>query len=259
MSPYSFAGNNPIAAVDIAGDSLYVLFHVTGNGHGDDMFKAAALTRQYDIEHSGHFDPSRDKVVVLAVQNMSDIKAKTEQVVADNSPKYGSTVEFGIWSHSGQDGPIGTIPTSSKPLYEGSKQMSIEGWGGIDFNWDANGNCRAGVFGCNSGNPGSDGKSFTNELSGLANFKDVLVSGQSTSAYPSTSPSTRNLSFSQLANDYLPILYFPMAKEATKEVLRKTYMVAGDKGSSIDAFFGGTKANPMEKSKNGTVVGSGTQ
>ena len=76
MSPYSYAGNNPIAAVDIAGDSLYVLFHVSGNGHGDDMFKAAALTRQYDIEHSGHFDPSRDKVVVLSVQNMSDIKAK---------------------------------------------------------------------------------------------------------------------------------------------------------------------------------------
>ncbi len=249
MSPYSYAANNPIAAIDIAGDSLYILFHVTGNGHGDDMFKAAALTRQYDIEHRGHFDPKRDKVVVLAVQNMSDIKTKTEQTVADNKATYGNTVEFGLWSHSGLDGPIGTTPTTKNPLYSGSTQMNKEGWGDINFNWQGNG-----IYGCNSGNPVGDGVSFTNGLSGLDNFKDVTVSGQTTSAYPSTSPNSRDLSFAQLVNVYLPIVYFPTAKEATKEVVRKTYMVGGNKDSSSDAFFGGTKVNPMEKSKNGTVI-----
>ena len=74
-TPYQYAADNPIVGLDINGDSLYVLFYVDGYvGHGGDddkMFEASALTRKRDIEAQSHFDPAEDKVVVIAVQDLS--------------------------------------------------------------------------------------------------------------------------------------------------------------------------------------------
>ncbi len=136
-----------VSAIDIAGDSLYVLFHTEGNSRGDDMFFAAALTRKTDIERSEHFDLKRDKVVVLSIKDMADIKTQTENIIKEHSQKYGPTVEFGIWSHAAVHGPTGTDPTSSYSLDE--KQMTLEGWSKIDFNWGEN--ARAGFYGCKTG------------------------------------------------------------------------------------------------------------
>ena len=93
--------------------SFYILFHTTGNTHNDGMFEAAAITRQKDIERSPTFDPSRNKVVVLAVQDVYKVKEMVEQTVKENSPAFGQTAEVGILSHSGRvNGSVGTVETS---------------------------------------------------------------------------------------------------------------------------------------------------
>jgi len=260
-SPYLFGGNSPIGGVDVGGDSLYILAYVSGNGKGDDLFQASALTRKYDIEHSGHFDPQRDKVAVLEVQDMSDIKVQVEKTTADFAATYGKTVEFGIWSHSGFDGPIGSKSTSENP--KDFFQWDVnKGWGSVNFNWDPTGKDRAGFYGCNSGNtePGSidNEVSFTTKLSGLSNFKDVSVWGQTGGAVPSSFTNTRNISLLLALEDYMPVESKVATDAGPVNVVNKTYMVQGNLGGGQSAFFGGTPTLPMRVSKNGVgIVKSG--
>lgn len=177
-SPYIFAANTPIIGIDINGDSLYILAYPI---YGDEMFEAAALTRKHDIERTAGFDPSRDKVILLEVGDISKLKDQVDQTVVDYSGTYGETVEFGIYSHAGLDGPSGGRPTSEGAIDE--YQMDLNQWGKIDFNWSESGS-RCLFYGCNtSGTYFTDG--FAEEISTLPNFEDVLVSGQPSAAYPS--------------------------------------------------------------------------
>ncbi len=175
-------------------------------------------------------------------------------------------VEFGVWSHSGLNGPTGSAATSSDPL--DSKQMTTAGWGKTDFNW-SNGNNRAGFYGCRSGMVTADKPvSFATEISSLANFGGVLVFGQSNFSFPSPFTNERSPTFDQTFGDYLP-LNKPMlsglganARTGADDFkLRKTYMVAGGKENmaterSVMWGVGGQKLN---FSKNGTATGSAYQ
>ena len=118
FSPYQYAGNSPLSSIDINGDSLYLLFSVTNYKKQTDnaMFKSAALTRKYDIEHSATFDGNRDKVVILEVSDLSYIEKEVNKAIFEHSQKYGKTVEFGIWSHAGFDGPVGSTRTTNNIL-----------------------------------------------------------------------------------------------------------------------------------------------
>jgi RHS repeat-associated protein len=189
FSAYSYGGNRPMSALDVKGDSLYILFYTTNTAavQGEDMFRAAALTRSYDIKHSPTFDPSRDKVVVIGIQNLSDIKNIVAKTVAENSKTYGKTVEFGIWSHAGFDGPVGSVDPSENSLGNMTNQMTLRGWSEINFNWENNGSgCRAMFNGCNTGvDPPGDKASFVTEISALPNFRNVSVEGPSTYSEPS--------------------------------------------------------------------------
>jgi RHS repeat-associated protein len=261
LSNYTYAANSPVQYIDVNGDSLYLMFYITGHSHGgDDMFRAAAETRKLDIENSGSFDSKRDKVIVESFSDVSQIKGKVESAVAANKGNYGTTVEVGVWSHCGLNGPVGGQPASSNPLSCNngvcSSQMALEGWGKIDFNWSQN--SRANFFGCNSGNSKS-GESFTTGLSRLNNFKDVNVAGQPTYAYPSKYVNSRSLTMSQAMNSYLPVVSSvhingEVGPGATAINIHRTYMVAGEREKSLNSFFGGTKANPMTVSKNGVII-----
>jgi RHS repeat-associated protein len=265
QSPYIFAGNTPIMGVDVNGDSLYVLTYTVGNSRGDEMFKNAALTRQYDIEHSGYFDPARDKVVLLAVSDMAKVKNQVETTIAENSGTYGKTVEFGMWSHAGVDGPTGTAPTSSNAL--DGKQMTLDGWSKTNYNWAEN--ARAGFYGCKTGvDPEGDKKSFSSEISGLQNFKDVTVFGQTNSAFPSMYTNYRNdkgrgdnhslyvldeIVMIQQKNtlDRAPVMPSMIDRVNSTYKVQKTYMVGGY-GRSQDWNLNEQNVSlPMRKSKNG--------
>ena len=74
LSPYSYCGGNPINVVDSDGMDIYMLFYTTGNRRGDEMFKSAAETRKYDIEHSNYYDATNDLVLMCGIQDISSIE-----------------------------------------------------------------------------------------------------------------------------------------------------------------------------------------
>ena len=242
-TPYSYGGNSPIYSIDINGDSLYVLFYVIQyyghEGYDDKMFKQGALTRKSVIESSSHFDSSKDKVVLVALNDLGLVKNVMAQVVEFHSVKYGKTKEVGFFSHSAWEGPIGSLPTSGAyPLRaeNGARlpQMTLEGWNDIDFNWgDSKGeNCV--FYGCNSSNNdyGSE-HNFSLLISILSQFNDITIKGQQKSSYPSISTTERKYT-----------------SEMEKGLFKgeDIYMVGSD-GGADDVFF--DNAYPMNVSKNG--------
>ncbi len=180
-SPYLFCGANPMKFVDPTGESIYLLFYTVGNSRGDEMFKSAAETRKYDIEHSRSFNEEQDIVLLTGIRDLSSISEIVSVLINDYSDQYGKTIEFSLWSHGGFDGPIGTVETSSYSI--DSKQMSLEGWGIIDFNWAPKAN--ANFFGCRTGLASRSQEAFSTRISSLDNFENVSVSGQAAFSYPS--------------------------------------------------------------------------
>ncbi|MES2380963.1 MAG: hypothetical protein V4538_07975 [Bacteroidota bacterium] len=266
MSPYNFVGNMPTRAIDPDGKDIYILFYTSGNKRGDEMFRASALTRQKDIENSKGFDPSKDKVVVLAVQDMASIQKQVNNTVKTFSSQYGQTQEFSIWSHASLDGPTGTAPTSSNAL--DGKQMTTTGWGNINFNWKNNGagtnanffGCRTGVngeqvvdYGAGYGSGTQATPSFANKLSSLSNFNNVNVAGQTSFAYPSAFTNYRQNSENGADN-------FINSESNGMVYFQRTYMVGGNPsfmGLNTDASQ--TTAYPMQTNVNGQTTGTATQ
>ena len=258
QSPYNYVANMPIRAVDPDGQDIYILYYTSGNNRGDEMFRASALTRKHDIENSGHFDPAKDKVVVLAVQDMASIQKSVNNTVSIYSPKYGQTQEFSIWSHAGTDGPTGTVATSSNAI--DGKQMSLNGWSKIDFNWKNGGEgTNANFFGCKTGvndetwyGSEIENTSFSAKISGLSNFKNVNVAGQSSSAYPSQFTNYRLNSENGADN-------FINWEKNGKVGFQRTYMVGGVGRSQDWNLNEQNVVNPMQINKNGSTIGTSYQ
>lgn len=224
--------NNPVRYLDPDGRSIYMLFYTTGNGEKDDnMFKTAAETRKKDIMNDKGFDSNEDIVILQSVSDLGEIGNLVDNIVNKYSEKFGNTVEFSFWSHSGLDGPIGTSPTSNDPLE--TIQMTIEGWSKINFNWENN--ASAYFFGCRSGVPSNGYASFTTELSALQNFKNVYLFGQSSYSYPSIYTNRREVTWGMMNGNFS----YP------------TYMVGGKKGEGLKAYYQGIPAPSMRRSYNG--------
>ncbi|MGY3795669.1 DUF6443 domain-containing protein [Aquimarina sp. 433] len=249
FSSYNYVLNSPINSIDPDGMDVYILFYTQGNDHGDQAFLSAAETRKKNIEERDGFNSDEDIVLMIGISDISDIKDQVEGVIENYSEKYGKTVEVGIWSHAGLDGPIGTESTSENNI--GYNQMSIEGWSNINFNWKQNESSSCNLYGCNTANQeASQGLSFAKKLSRLGNFEDVNVSGQSTSSYPSTSATERQTTLTRSSQN--PKLGFGIGE---------TYMVGGNKGEGSNAmwFTSGPypTANPMHTFVNGKFKESG--
>jgi RHS repeat-associated protein len=242
-SPYVFTLNNPINFVDLDGEDVYILFYTQGHKKDEDnkMFKAAAETRKNNIEGGDGFNAENDKVIMIGVSDISDVQDMTTWAVDTYSEKYGKTAEVGVWSHSGLDGPIGTVAAKKDALKEGSTQMSTEGWGKVNYNWKEGGGTM-GYYGCNSANEKA-GKNFARTISGLSNYKDAEVSGQSTSSFPSFYTNVRATNAARSYN-------WPWGYNTDGD----TYMVGGNQGQGGKAqwFTSGSypKANTMNFYKN---------
>jgi hypothetical protein len=254
MSPYNFVGNTPIRAVDPDGKDIYILFATTGNKRGDAMFSASANTRKDNIESSKSFDPSKDRVVVLQVADLSQIKNMVAQTVNDLSKQYGQTKEVGLWSHgAAEHGPSGGTTTSNDASGDG-RQMSLEGWGDVDFNWKEGGASFT-MYGCNTANNINKKDewvgSYAKKLSELPSFDNVEVAGQSSSTYPSTSPVARITNFTR---QLTPGLGFAIGE---------TYMIGGNPKEGSNALSlspsEAPRANLFNVYKEGKQIGAGMQ
>lgn len=85
--------------VKILGD-IYILLYTSENKRGDEMFKAASLTRKKDIE-SLNVIKSNDKIFISTFQDLYSLK----NIIESNSKNY-LVKEISIWSHAAPDGPV---------------------------------------------------------------------------------------------------------------------------------------------------------
>lgn len=213
---------------------LFLLFWVSEEDKAKKLFAEAAQTRLNNIKKMSNYDEDIHKVHCPPLHNFLEI-----QTIIDNwIIKYGGKdkvvmKEVGFFSHSGRDGPI---------IYSDltNVQMPISDWGSIDFNWHS-GDTRCTFFGCNSANE----PSFAQSISLLPNFLDVEIGGQSTSSFPSFSPSRRITSLAR-SYDFAWDVY-------------KTYMVGSKKGKGKQAIFVGVPVEPMKFYKNGVLLYSKDQ
>ena len=187
--------------------------------------------RKIDIENSKGFNKDNDIVIMSPISDLGTLCDEVSKIVNTYSDQYGKTAEFSMWSHSALDGPRGSTETSQYQIYR--NQMSLEGWGRINFNWDEK--ASANFFGCRSGSA-ENGTSFSTNISALDNFKNVTVHGQVSYAYPSV---------------------YTNARQTNKNIIAEkpnypTYFV----GSERSVFWGRvmptfTEAYPMRESMNG--------
>ena len=171
---------------------LFLLFWVDEWDSGTKMFSESAQTRLKNIKKSSWYKSSIHKVHCPPIQALQEI-----QVIINNYiKKYGGkskvrTREVSIFSHSGTDGPITYDTPNDPPLNDKKKQMHIDGWSSIDFNWATYKGVtttRCVFFGCRSA---LKTNSFAKRISALPNYSTVEVIGQSTSSFPSVFPDYR--------------------------------------------------------------------
>jgi RHS repeat-associated protein len=252
-SPYNFTLNNPILLTDPNGEDVYLFYYVKSDKKEDNsMFMNAALTRALDA-----FSTMKEGDIyrISAIEDLGSLKDVVENDVKELSPKHGATREFGIWSHAGLDGPIGSKAASKDALYNAgdakpgggtydktSSQLSLSGWSKINFNWAKDGETTAGFYGCNTGKDptGGDRASFVTSISSASNFKDVNVWGQTSSSYPSMYTNVRQTNERMRDGDF------------EKQTI---YMVSAPP-LGWNGRKGITRANSMRVSRNGIGAAS---
>ncbi len=130
QSPYLFASNSPIIAVDLNGDSTYVVLY--GKGYLNptmkgsqydvgDGFKNSALARKNEILNRPGYDASRDEVIML------EVATEDEYIAALNAdhPK-GPIAEMHVYSH-GSNNSINLGGTDAGGADRDYR--SVSGWG----------------------------------------------------------------------------------------------------------------------------------
>ncbi len=241
---------------------LILLYWV--DDRGANMMSESAQTRMNNIKKSNWFNTKAHLIHCPPVQRIDEIITITKNWIN----KYGgadlvATREVGVFSHSGPDGPLCYAKSiENYPLDEKKRQMSLEGWGKIEFNWKKY-DAICVFYGCRSGL--LNGQSFAKNISMLLNYADVDVWGQGASSYPSFYPDYR-------VTTGLRVTGYGWSLMGDCQ----TYMVGCGKGKGFDALYTGSESNnvnkltilgltkypkaiPMNKYKNGKHIQSSHQ
>jgi len=209
------------------------------------MFAESAQSRMQNIYESIGYDSTIHKVHCVPIQDISELHT----IIPKYIEKYGGAKkafckEVAIFSHCALDGPKGHEATSLYPImvtktnFLGQKQvvpgkqMTMEGWGAIEFNWAEN--SKFALFGCRSGSERIDEKSFAKNISKCQNFKDVEIWGQPRYSYPSFYPTHRVSTGARHTGLFIEGSHI------------KTYMVAREKDELWGATYFGEKNNAWE-------------
>jgi RHS repeat-associated protein len=151
VSPYAYCNNNPVNRIDPSGLDSYMVFYSTS----DARFKAAAETRQREIESQKEFNSKKDHVYMVEIGDLGTLGDRVSGMVQDATDnRYGMTVEASFYTHGAVDGPVGDVSTTGEynlknetGLAFDDKQLSTTGWSNINWNFDPN-NSVAAFYGC---------------------------------------------------------------------------------------------------------------
>ena len=233
---------------------LFLLFWVAERDPGKDFFKESAQTRLINIKTFKDFDINIHKVHCpplhgfLEIQNIIDYWIKN----------YGGSnkvevKEVSFFSHAGLDGPIIYKAIENTPLEmlepKYKSQLKMEYWKKINFYWAKE--ARLNFFGCNTAYFADENKRFIKTLSESSNTNNIVVSGQSTSSFPSFYPDRR---FTSLARS-LSYKKINLSPEFAWDV-GPTYMVSGNDGEGKKALKrdGNVRVNKMFFYKNKSLL-----
>jgi RHS repeat-associated protein len=224
--------------------ATHVLIAVTGyhDSTDDEMFRAAMYTRATDIANSPDYSAGRDRIVTQEIQDISRIRELMTGVSQQNNARNQDTIEVGVYSHGGYDGPVGSQVTSHNQLDDrsGNAQMTLEGWREIQYDWAASGG-RLVFYGCNTGNTNeTHQQSFANQISRQPDVSGVEVSGQTASSFPSRYANSRETTVGRELFGY----------SNTDTV----YMVGGNNREGPGLLFFQYDARPFQVNQNGTAV-----
>lgn len=223
-----------------------LLFWVNVDDRGRKMFAEACQTRLQNIKNASWYKETIHKVHCPPIQAIHEIGPIVDKWIE----KYGGkdkikTREIGLFSHASDDGPISYHIKNIPPAPGWPCQMAIsDGWDKIDFNWIDTAKCV--FYGCNSGRDITNG--FAKRISALANFKNVVIWGQSTYSYPSFLPDFRLTTMAR--------------NMKTGWDVGATYMVGGNKkegGKATSPSLSYPPANPLFFFKNGIKLGQSHQ
>lgn len=230
---------------------LFLFFWIAEEDKAKNVFSESAHTRMKNIKKTDWFNESLHKVHCPPVHKFAELQSITDYWLNHYGGKGQVSIkEIGIFSHAAPDGPIITSDSINHPdrvpfrFNDGTysyTQLNLTGWSKFNFYWHSS-NPRMTFFGCNTA---YEAKSFAMNISGLSNFKNVEVGGQSASSFPSFSPSTRSTTVAR-NND---IGWFA----------GDTYMVSGGAGKGAQATLLSVKALPMKFYKNEILLYTRTQ
>jgi hypothetical protein len=243
---------------------LFLLFYVDepSDEEARRVFREAAQTRAIIIKTDFKFVTNIHMVHCPNITNFSQIQSTIDYWIK----KYGGSdkvemKEVSFFSHGGLNGPIIydawksdpldiLLPVSKTNLFgtEKRNQLVHNEWKKFNYYWGAE--SRLNFFGCNTANTGVNPSTkkkynnFANSISLDINCKDVIVSGQSISSYPSFLPDKRIIS-KKIA----------MLGMSTFYNSRPIYMVSCLPNKGREAMSErGTDARPMNFYQNGSTI-----
>ena len=247
---------------------LFLLFWVAEKDVGKDFFKESAQTRLINIKTLKNFDETIHKVHCPPLHGFTEIQKIIDYWVNHYGGKDLAEVkEVSFFSHAGLDGPIiysainNTPVEMLEPQYK--SQLIMEYWQKINFYWAKD--PRLNFFGCNTAYYKNKNKRFVRQVSQSNNVKDIIVSGQSTSSFPSFYPDkrftslARSLTFKNgLTSD--PYDKINLSPSVAWDV-GPTYMVGGNEGEGKKALkrSENTPVNKMLFYKNDLLLSESSQ